>query len=246
VDTRPLIDAEYNLVFVATEYFGYLRRDGDANGLNFWLVEQVNRFPLRDTDIQHAMVCSFITSVEYQLRFGVVVTHTNAECPQTPTRTPTEILSYQSPGYRYQVISQDAAPPLGFEQLDFDDSSWNQGSAAFGFAGDLDYGCPLQTTVRTLWPENTRLLVRRAISIPANATNVRVMVAVDNDVVDVFFNGTRISTPVQHEGCPSHDDLRFDVPQNLIQPGQNLVVYHLLDRGSETFFDTRILGDARQ
>ena len=82
VDNRPLIDAEYNLVFVATEYFGYLRRDGDANGLNFWLFEQVNRFPVRDIDIQHAMVCSFITSIEYQLRFGSVVTRSNADCPQ--------------------------------------------------------------------------------------------------------------------------------------------------------------------
>lgn len=45
--------------------FGYLRRDGDANGLNFWLVFQVNLFPLRNTDIQHAMVCSFINSAEY-------------------------------------------------------------------------------------------------------------------------------------------------------------------------------------
>ena len=80
VDNRPFVDAEYNLVFVTTEYFGYLRRDGDANGLNFWLVEQVNRFPLRDIGIQHAMVCSFITSAEYQLRFGSLVTHTNAEC----------------------------------------------------------------------------------------------------------------------------------------------------------------------
>jgi hypothetical protein len=82
VDNRPLIDAEYNLAFVATEYFGYLRRDGDANGLNFWMVEQVNRFSLRDIDIQHAMVCSFITSIEYQQRFGSVVTRSNADCPQ--------------------------------------------------------------------------------------------------------------------------------------------------------------------
>jgi len=82
VDNRPFIDAEYNLIFVTTEYFTYLRRDGDANGLNFWLVFQVNRFPLRNTDIQHAMVCSFVTSSEYQLRFGGTVTRTNGECPQ--------------------------------------------------------------------------------------------------------------------------------------------------------------------
>jgi len=82
IDNRPFIDAEYNFIFVTTEYFGYLRRDGDANGLNFWLNQQLNRFPIRDANIQHAMVCSFITSAEYQLRFGPTSTRDNGECPQ--------------------------------------------------------------------------------------------------------------------------------------------------------------------
>jgi hypothetical protein len=81
INNRSFIDAEYNRAFVATQYFGYLRRDADIGGLLFWL-NQVNRFPLRSTGIQNAMVCSFITSAEYQLRFGTVVTHSNKECPQ--------------------------------------------------------------------------------------------------------------------------------------------------------------------
>jgi hypothetical protein len=80
-DNPAFIDAEYRRSFVLMEYFGYLRRDPDTEGFNFWL-GQVNRFPLRDVGIQHAMVCSFITSREYQERFSLVVTHTNAECPQ--------------------------------------------------------------------------------------------------------------------------------------------------------------------
>ncbi len=81
INNRPFIDAEYNRAFVTTQYFGYLRRDGDIGGLLFWL-GQVNSAPLRDVSKQHAMVCSFITSIEYQQRFSPVVTHTNAECPQ--------------------------------------------------------------------------------------------------------------------------------------------------------------------
>jgi hypothetical protein len=81
INNRPFIDAEYNRAFVATQYFGYLRRDGDIGGFQFWL-GQVNSAPLRDVPKQHAMVCSFITSAEYQRRFGSVVTHSNAECPQ--------------------------------------------------------------------------------------------------------------------------------------------------------------------
>jgi hypothetical protein len=80
-ETGSLIDAEYNQCFVLMEYFGYMRRDPDQGGFDFWL-SQVNKFPLRNVDIQHAMACSFITSDEYQTRFGSVVTHTNRECPQ--------------------------------------------------------------------------------------------------------------------------------------------------------------------
>jgi hypothetical protein len=79
IDNRAFIDAEYNRAFVATQYFGYLRRNPDIGGFIFWL-GQVNSAALRDVAKQHAMVCSFITSTEYQQRFSSVVTHSNAEC----------------------------------------------------------------------------------------------------------------------------------------------------------------------
>jgi hypothetical protein len=78
-DNQAIIDAEYNRSFVLMEYFGYLRRDQDQGGFDFWL-NQVNSRPLRDTGIQHAMACSFITSLEYQHRFSTVITHNNGEC----------------------------------------------------------------------------------------------------------------------------------------------------------------------
>ena len=79
IDNRAFIDVEYNRAFVATQYFGYLRRDSDIGGFLFWL-GQVNSGPLRDSSKQHAMVCSFMTSEEYQRRFSAVVTHGNGEC----------------------------------------------------------------------------------------------------------------------------------------------------------------------
>ena len=79
-DNQAFINREYRASFVLTEYFGYLRRDPDQEGFAFWL-GQLERFPIRNVDIQHAMVCSFITSVEYQQRFSSVVTHTNSQCP---------------------------------------------------------------------------------------------------------------------------------------------------------------------
>jgi Calx-beta domain/Carboxypeptidase regulatory-like domain len=79
INNRAFIDAEYNRGFVFTEYSGYLRRDADIDGFLFWL-GRVNSAPLRDLSRQHAMVCSFITSAEYQRRFSAVVTHSDGEC----------------------------------------------------------------------------------------------------------------------------------------------------------------------
>lgn len=79
INNRALIDAEYNRSFVYGEYSGYLRRNSDIPGFLFWL-GQVNGGPLRDLTKQRAMVCSFITSQEYQLRFGTTATYSNAQC----------------------------------------------------------------------------------------------------------------------------------------------------------------------
>ena len=69
--------AEYNPSFVLMEYFGYLRRDADPGGYQFWL-NALNSAPGN----YRGMVCSFITSAEYQRRFSSVVRHTNSECGQ--------------------------------------------------------------------------------------------------------------------------------------------------------------------
>jgi hypothetical protein len=46
-------------------------------GLNFWF-GIVNQFPLPTS--QNAMVCAFLTSAEYQQRFGPVAPRGNSEC----------------------------------------------------------------------------------------------------------------------------------------------------------------------
>jgi Tol biopolymer transport system component len=81
IANQSFIDAEYNRSFVLGQYFGYLRRDPDIPGFMFWL-GQVNGAPVRDVPKQHAMVCSFVTSGEFQFRFGPVATRNNNECPQ--------------------------------------------------------------------------------------------------------------------------------------------------------------------
>jgi hypothetical protein len=76
-DNSTLSQANYNSAFVLTEYFGYLRRDPDQAGYNFWL-NALNAAP----NSYRGMVCAFATSTEYQRRFSNVVSHSNSECGQ--------------------------------------------------------------------------------------------------------------------------------------------------------------------
>jgi hypothetical protein len=69
--------AVYNPSFVAMQYFGYLRRNPDEGGYRFWL----NVLDQEPGNFR-GMVCSFLTSAEYQRRFASVVTHGNGECGQ--------------------------------------------------------------------------------------------------------------------------------------------------------------------
>ncbi len=67
VENSAFAAAELNRTFVTMEYFGYLRRDPDASGFNFWL-NKLNSFSGNFVDAE--MVKSFISSSEYRQRFG--------------------------------------------------------------------------------------------------------------------------------------------------------------------------------
>jgi Carboxypeptidase regulatory-like domain/Subtilase family/Domain of unknown function (DUF4214) len=76
IEAASFVQAENNKSFVLMEYFGYLRRNPDPAGYDFWLNVLTNNEPGN----YRGMVCSFLTSAEYQHRFGATVTHTNSEC----------------------------------------------------------------------------------------------------------------------------------------------------------------------
>jgi Domain of unknown function (DUF4214) len=60
------VNAKFNEAFVMMEYFGYLRRDPDASGFQFWL-NKLNQFG--GNFEQAEMVKAFIVSGEYRDRF---------------------------------------------------------------------------------------------------------------------------------------------------------------------------------
>ncbi|HEV7858209.1 MAG TPA: matrixin family metalloprotease [Pyrinomonadaceae bacterium] len=70
--------AEYNPSFVLMQYFGYLHRDPERGGYLFWL----NVLNTQQPGNFKGMVCAFVTSAEYQLRFGPVITRSDRDCSQ--------------------------------------------------------------------------------------------------------------------------------------------------------------------
>ena len=66
-EVEELQTREFNAAFVTMEYFGYLRRDPDTAGFNFWL-NKLNAF--NGNFITAEMVKAFISSSEYRQRFG--------------------------------------------------------------------------------------------------------------------------------------------------------------------------------
>jgi CSLREA domain-containing protein len=67
VENEDFARREFNPAFVRMEYFGYLRRDPDEAGFQFWLAK-LERF---GGDFHKAeMVRAFLSSIEYRARFG--------------------------------------------------------------------------------------------------------------------------------------------------------------------------------
>lgn len=148
------------------------------------------------------------------------------------------VLSYLSTDYRFLVVS--FGDGSGFEQPGFDDSQFSVGDAAFGSGGS----CPLDPTVKTAWPLNTDILLRRTFPLPGNATAVKVAVAIDNDV-QVFINCVDISGGLQqNEGCAERDGFVFPVPASILVFGSdNLLAVRARDRGFISYVDVEVRAD---
>ncbi|MGA9998211.1 MAG: M12 family metallo-peptidase [Pyrinomonadaceae bacterium] len=80
INIQAFKDREYNPSFVLMQYFGYLRRDPDQGGYDFWL----NVLNTRTPNNYRGMVCAFITSAEYQDRFSSIRTRNDTLCAVTP------------------------------------------------------------------------------------------------------------------------------------------------------------------
>jgi hypothetical protein len=130
-------------------------------------------------------------------------------------------------------------PNHAFYRVRIDGVSGGTQRAPFGSGG----GCPLQTTVKSYWPVGTRIALNKTFSLPAGASNLRVLLSVDNDV-RVFLNGYDLTGgKVIHDDCPLVDEFLFVAPDSILIEGTNHLVIRATDRGVESYLDLRVLVD---
>lgn len=172
---------------------------------------------------------------------AVVLGLTTVGSPGTASNGPGSaamvVVPFGASGYQYQVVPLDDG--IGFERPDFDDSAFAVGEAGFGTREGY---CELNNPddVKTDWPVETDLLVRRTLDLPTGTTGVVVYVVVDNDA-QVFVNGYDISDGLQiHEGCPGSDGFSFAVPDSVVHAGTNLLAVRARDRGGLAFLDLQV------
>jgi hypothetical protein len=175
-----------------------------------------------------------VVVIGFVLLPGLLVTNASGQATGEP------IVPYLSRGYRYLVVPTGGGP-AGFEQPGFDDSQFANGDAAFGLGAQEFFGCPLDDTAETFWPLDTDILLRKTFTLPADASNVEVGVAIDNDI-QMFINGTDISGGLRpSEGCAFRDQFIFLVPNNLLDfGGTNLLAVRARDRGGDSYVDVEV------
>lgn len=182
-----------------------------------------------------------------------------------------QLLPYISP-WDFLILNNGDKPPEGWEQEDFtgfecggDEDRCGTSSSPFlsdqAFSAVGDERCALRREIndnenvaeqdvsRTEWPLNTDLILRNTILIPRGARQVRIMISVDNDILDVFLGGEPlIAEPITHDHCPVLDEFRVDVPSDLLEklgerPISQLLAIRVSDRGEQSYFDARVLAE---
>jgi uncharacterized repeat protein (TIGR01451 family) len=235
-----------NAAFVAGSNITIIADANDSDGFVTRVVfyESTNRIGVV-TNAPFSMIWSNVPMGDYLLTARAIddsdfistslPVHIIASCPY---QYHSEILvPYLASDYRYKIVPHQAE--TGFEKIGINENSYSMGEAGFGSA---EGGCPLANSndVRTVWPSDTDLLVRKTIQIPPNSRNLIIGVAIDNDV-QVFLNGVDISGGLlSHEDCAVHDSIVINVPNDSLIAGQNLLAVRAQDRGLLSYFDLQV------
>jgi CSLREA domain-containing protein len=159
------------------------------------------------------------------------------------------LLSYRSNGYIYQFVKTTSTliQTKSFTDPAASETGYSTGSGAFGVLNTTTLpACPLNDTVhiKTIWPALKDLILRKHLFLSTGARNVKINVALDNDV-QVWFNGKDISGGLkQHRTCASENgDLVFSVPDSLVKKGDNVVAVWGDIESSKGYLDLQVTGN---
>jgi parallel beta-helix repeat protein len=155
-------------------------------------------------------------------------------------QTNSTVIPFLATGYKYQQVAWGSLS--GFEDPSYNDITWATGQAGFG---TFPSPCPLNnsTYVKTPWTANTDMLIRKHFNLPGGARNLRIHVAVDNDV-QVFINGVDVSVGLQtHDGCATRESFVFTVSDQVLLAGDNVLAVRGRDRGNTTYLDVELTAD---
>lgn len=138
---------------------------------------------------------------------------------------------FGSAGYTSKVIAQTDPSPSGWQL-----ASFNPFADGFSITSS-NFGPGCGSSPPTPWAPNTDILVRKKFTL-SSAQFVKIRIAVDNDLIDVYLNGTKLNVgSVAHEGCASSgaaDNVAF-IGSGVA--GVNLLAIRARDRGGVAFLD---------
>lgn len=159
------------------------------------------------------------------------------------------LVPYKDGGYVYQFVKPTSTiiTTSSFANPSSSESGCTVGRGAFGTLNNTTSPpCPLNDTsnVHTIWPSSKDLVIRKHISLPNKARNVKIYVALD-DGVRVFFNGVDVSGGIRtHNSCASPDgDVVISVPDSLVRAGDNLLAVRGVWMSSKNYLDLKVTGD---
>jgi hypothetical protein len=157
-----------------------------------------------------------------------------AASAQASTQT---AIPLKATGYKYMQVAHDGLS--GFEATDFPDSSWSDGSAGFG---NLTFQCGFSTpaSISTNWDADTDMLLRHSFTLPAGATNVRILGTIDNDAY-VYVNGQPVG--FASDGSCNTGGINMSVDPSIYHAGANELAVRAVDHGSSTFVDQQVVYD---
>jgi len=121
------------------------------------------------------------------------------------------------------------APPSGWEQLDFNDSSWETGFSVFGRV-KYDEQIKTQWTTKDIW-------VRRVVILDEDLSGENIFLEYSHDDdVEIYINGIEVVNSGNRNASNVKRRLPDEIVKSLVK-GKNIIAAHCMNRLGDAFLD---------